>query len=73
MVRLKGGDPYIFGRGAEEAEALAAEKIPFEVVPGVSSIVAVPNYAGIPLTHRAHCSLSLIHIYRSKTIKGANL
>ncbi len=56
VVRLKGGDPYIFGRGAEEAEALAAEKIPFEVVPGVSSIVAVPNYAGIPLTHRAHCS-----------------
>jgi uroporphyrinogen III methyltransferase/synthase len=56
VVRLKGGDPYIFGRGAEEAEALTAEKIPFEVVPGVSSIVAVPNYAGIPLTHRAHCS-----------------
>ena len=56
VVRLKGGDPFIFGRGAEEAEALAAEKIPFEVVPGVSSITAVPNYAGIPLTHRAHCS-----------------
>ena len=56
VVRLKGGDPYIFGRGAEEAEALAAEKVPFEIVPGVSSITAVPNYAGIPLTHRAHCS-----------------
>jgi uroporphyrinogen III methyltransferase/synthase len=56
VVRLKGGDPYIFGRGGEEAEALAAEKIPFEIVPGVSSITAVPNYAGIPLTHRAHCS-----------------
>jgi uroporphyrinogen III methyltransferase / synthase len=56
VVRLKGGDPYIFGRGGEEAEALAAAKIPFEVVPGVSSIVAAPNYAGIPLTHRAHCS-----------------
>lgn len=56
VVRLKGGDPYIFGRGAEEASALAAQKIPFEVVPGVSSITAVPNYAGIPLTHRAHCS-----------------
>jgi len=56
VVRLKGGDPYIFGRGGEEAEALAAEKIHFEVVPGVSSIVAAPNYAGIPLTHRAHCS-----------------
>ena len=56
VVRLKGGDPYIFGRGGEEAEALAAAKIPFEVVPGVSSIIAAPNYAGIPLTHRAHCS-----------------
>jgi len=56
VVRLKGGDPYIFGRGGEEAEALAAANIPFEVVPGVSSIVAAPNYAGIPLTHREHCS-----------------
>src|SRR6266496_3041264 len=53
VVRLKGGDPYIFGRGGEEAEALAGAHIPFEVVPGVSSISAVPNYAGIPLTHRA--------------------
>jgi len=56
VVRLKGGDPFIFGRGGEEAEALAAEKIPFEIVPGVSAISAVPNYAGIPLTHRAYCS-----------------
>src|SRR5213075_1353368 len=56
VVRLKGGDPYIFGRGGEEAEELAAAQIPFEVVPGVSSIVAGPNYAGIPLTHRDHCS-----------------
>src|ERR1035437_6876136 len=54
VVRLKGGDPYIFGRGGEEAGALAAAKIPFEVVPGVSSVVAVPNYAGISLTHRDH-------------------
>jgi uroporphyrinogen III methyltransferase/synthase len=56
VVRLKGGDPYIFGRGGEEAEELFAAKIPFEVVPGISSIVAGPNYAGIPLTHREHCS-----------------
>lgn len=56
VVRLKGGDPYIFGRGGEEAEELAAAKIPFEVVPGVSSFIAGPNYAGIPVTHREHCS-----------------
>ncbi len=56
VVRLKGGDPYIFGHGGEEAEALAAAKVPFEVVSGVSSVVAAPNYAGIPLTHRDHCS-----------------
>ena len=58
VVRLKGGDPYVFGRGGEEAEELAAAGIPFEVVPGVSSIAAAPNYAGIPLTHRGHCSSS---------------
>src|SRR5215472_152570 len=56
VVRLKGGDPYIFGRGGEEAMALAKAGIYFEVVPGVSSIVAAPNYAGIPLTHREYCS-----------------
>jgi uroporphyrinogen III methyltransferase/synthase len=56
VVRLKGGDPYIFGRGGEEAEALAAARIPFEVVSGVSSVSAALNAAGIPLTHREHCS-----------------
>ena len=56
MARLKGGDPFVFGRGGEEAEAVVQNGIDLEIIPGVSSVTAVPAYGGIPITHRRYNS-----------------
>ena len=70
VVRLKGGDPMIFGRGGEEAAELAAAGVPFEIVPGISSSIAGPCYAGIPVTHRDHCTQLTIFTGHEDPTKG---
>ena len=72
VVRLKGGDPFIFGRGGEEAAALATANIPFEVIPGITSAIGAPAYAGIPLTHRGIASsLTIVTGSESPDKEGA--
>ena len=71
VVRLKGGDPFVFGRGAEEAEELTAAGIPVEIVPGISSAIAGPAYAGIPVTHRRYStSLTIVTAHESEASTG---
>ena len=73
VLRLKGGDPFIFGRGAEEAEYLLKKGIEFEIIPGITSAIASPAYAGIPLTHRQHSSsVAIVTGHEGEDNKGSS-
>ena len=72
VVRLKGGDPFVFGRGGEEALALLRSGISFEIIPGVSSGIAVPALAGIPLTHRGLSSSAALPPYPNGSVSRCN-
>jgi uroporphyrin-III C-methyltransferase len=72
VARLKGGDPFVFGRGGEEALALIAAGISFEIIPGISSAIAVPAYAGIPVTHRQRASAFTVVTGHREQTPGTN-
>jgi len=72
VTRLKGGDPFVFGRGSEEAEELGQAGIPFEIVPGISSSIAAPAYAGIPVTHRAVATAFMVITGHEDPLKPAS-